>query len=208
MKAIIVLCIIAAVNFFLMFCPLLHGAVAWVGFWPLMLITTGLLAAFAMLIDREHRSSLFAFRFVHIWIGIGSAILLYILTYILHLLLIHVFSPGVTQVRDLYSINTGSSLIAIALLLFFWTGPAAEIFWRGFVQRRLSTRFGPMKGYLLAIGVYTLVHAFSLNFMFIAMALLCGAYWGLIFKRSKSLWPVMISHAIWDVAILVILPLQ
>ena len=39
-------------------------------------------------------------------------------------------------------------------------------------------------------------------------ALVCGLFWGGMFWRIGRLWPVIISHAAWDVLIFVIRPIQ
>jgi membrane protease YdiL (CAAX protease family) len=49
-------------------------------------------------------------------------------------------------------------------------GPAEEIYWHGFVQRRLTGRYGATVGVLATAVVYTLVHVVSLNFMLVAAA--------------------------------------
>jgi membrane protease YdiL (CAAX protease family) len=87
-------------------------------------------------------------------------------------------------------------------------GPAEEIYWHGFVQRRLTGRYGATVGVLATAVVYTLVHVVSLNFMLVAAAGVCGLYWGLLFQREKNLIPLIISHALWDFLIFVLFPMK
>jgi membrane protease YdiL (CAAX protease family) len=89
-----------------------------------------------------------------------------------------------------------------------WIGPAEEIFWRGLVQQRLETRLGRWGALATASILYAAVHAWSMNLMLVAAALLCGLAWGFLFARTRNLWPCIISHAIWDVAIFVAFPLR
>jgi uncharacterized protein len=49
--------------------------------------------------------------------------------------------------------------LRVVLLLALLIGPGEELFWRGFLQRRWQIRFGPVRGFLLTAGLYTLVHA-------------------------------------------------
>jgi membrane protease YdiL (CAAX protease family) len=94
------------------------------------------------------------------------------------------------------------------LLLLFVIGPSEEIFWRGFVQDTLAQKFGDNSGWIIASLVYGGVHIAAWNFMLFAAALVCGLFWGWVFKKYKSLWPGIISHAIWDLTIFVLIPVR
>lgn len=113
------------------------------------------------------------------------------------------------QVDSIYAMKDGTSasLIAIALLLLI--GPAEEIFWRGYVQRTLSQRWGANKGFIVATAVYTLVHIGSLNFMLIMAAMVCGIAWGLLYRLMPERFSaILLSHALWDAAVFVIFPIM
>ncbi len=87
-------------------------------------------------------------------------------------------------------------------------GPAEEIFWRGFAQRRMQLAFGPAKGFLVTTAVYALVHIWAFNFMLLMAALICGLFWGWMYLHFKSVWPGLISHAVWDLFIFIIIPIH
>ena len=89
----------------------------------------------------------------------------------------------------------------------FLIGPAEEIYWHGFVQRRLVGRYGGRAGVLGTAAVYALVHAVSLNPMLILAAGVCGLYWGLLYQREQNLIPLIISHSLWDLLIFVLFPM-
>jgi membrane protease YdiL (CAAX protease family) len=40
----------------------------------------------------------------------------------------------------------------------------------------------------------------------LAAAALCGLFWGAMLLRYRSVWPGLISHALWDVAAFVLFP--
>ncbi|MBU2468200.1 MAG: CPBP family intramembrane metalloprotease, partial [Proteobacteria bacterium] len=65
----------------------------------------------------------------------------------------------------------------------------------------------PLKGWLAATGIYTLVHLPSLNFMLMGAAAVAGAFWGLLYWRMGRIPPVIISHALWTTAAFVLLPI-
>jgi len=96
----------------------------------------------------------------------------------------------------------------IGLLLFFVTGPCEEIYWRGFLQRGLMVRLGQNKGWLLASFIYSFVHIWTLNAMLMLAALIAGLLWGWLYKSTHSLWPSMVSHALWGLLIFVLFPLS
>jgi membrane protease YdiL (CAAX protease family) len=98
--------------------------------------------------------------------------------------------------------------LVIGVLLFFVMGPAEEIYWHGFVQRRLGLRLGAVYGVLLTTVVYAAVHVSAFNFMLVVAAGICGLFWGLLYQKEKSLIPVIISHSLWDVIIFILFPLN
>jgi len=52
-----------------------------------------------------------------------------------------------------------------------------------------------------------LVHIWSFNFMLIMSALVCGIFWGLLYKYNKNLVTLIVSHALWDVSVFVLFPI-
>ena len=79
------------------------------------------------------------------------------------------------------------------------------MFWRGYVQRRLTARLG-FWGVALSAMAYGVVHLASGNLMLIAAAFACGAFWGLLFLRFRSIHVNIVSHALWDVAVFILWP--
>ena len=74
------------------------------------------------------------------------------------------------QVDMIYSMKGSTPPAVIAVLLLLVIGPAEEIFWRGFIQRRMMARWGANAGLVAATACYTLVHLPSLNFLLIVAA--------------------------------------
>lgn len=112
------------------------------------------------------------------------------------------------QVDAVYALRANASPLAVGLALAFLIGPAEELFWRGLVQRTLMTRLGANAGFALATLAYALVHVWSLNFMLVAAAGVCGLFWGALYRFfPQRLWALVISHAAWDVAVFVLFPI-
>ena len=117
------------------------------------------------------------------------------------------FSFARPQVDMIYGMKSGTASALIGVLLLLVIGPAEEIFWRGYVQRRLSQRWNVNVGFVVTLALYTLIHVWSFNFMLFMAALVVGAFWGLLYRlRPQWLTALVISHAVWDACAFVFFP--
>ena len=83
-------------------------------------------------------------------------------------------------------------ILAAVVLVGLVAGTAEELFFRGFVQTRLSQRFGPK----LAIGVTALAFgAFHCDPLHSPLALGLGLYLGWLTERAGSIVPAIAAHA-------------
>ena len=139
-------------------------------------------------------------------IGLGSAVLLYLIFWAGKTVATAVLPFAGEQIGSIYGKGEGTSMALIAVLLFFITGPCEEIYWRGYLQRQLMARFGSAGGWFLATVLYAAVHIWSFNFMLIGAAGVAGAFWGAMYWRYKDLTPVIVSHSIWSTFIFAVLP--
>jgi membrane protease YdiL (CAAX protease family) len=204
-KALTVMLLAATAAFFVMFSPLTKSAVP---FWLMMPMTAGLLATVSLFFERKSLGDMCRFRPAHIAVGLLAAGGLYMVFWVGHYISIHILPFAVSQIDSIYSIREGQNPVWIALLLVLVIGPAEEIFWRGFVQRRFSRKYGILVGFIIAAAVYTLVHIGSFNLMLIAASAVCGGFWGLLYVATGNLWPCIISHAVWDVVIFIVFPIK
>lgn len=197
---------IAFCFWFVMFSPITAQKI---NFWAVMSIATVSLILYTFLANWKQTRLLFRFEIKYIWIGILSALFLYLFFFVGHFIATNLFGFAREQVINVYSTKEGTSLVAISLLLVLLIGPAEEIFWRGFVQSQIYSKLvKPLPSILLSTFFYTIVHIWALNLMLLAAAFFCGLFWGFIFHRHKSLVPVIISHSLWDFTIFVLLPLS
>jgi membrane protease YdiL (CAAX protease family) len=204
LKAVFGLALLACLFWLVIFSP---WTSQWGNFWLKMVAATGILALSGLFSNRAILKQVFSFKVSHLATGITSAAILYALFWVGHAVSNQLFGFSESQIPAIYSSKFGHSSILIGLLLFFWIGPAEEIFWRGFLQQRLAQQFGVPKGLIMASLCYGLVHIWALNSMLILAAILCGFFWGAMFAHYKSVWPGIISHAVWDLTIFIIFPL-
>jgi hypothetical protein len=181
-------------------------------FWIEMLIAASLLALTSAYINHragaEINYRLYFFKPSYILVGIISATILYLVFFAGDYVSKLIFDFADKQVTGIYVNKVLLNPLVIGLLLFFVIGPAEEVFWRGFVQDTLAVKFGDNAGWIIGALIYSGVHIFALNFMLFMAALVCGLFWGYMFKRYKSLWPGIISHALWDLTIFVLIPVR
>jgi uncharacterized protein len=196
---------VAAAFWCLLFSPWIATGI---GFWTLMPVAVGILGLGALAADRGRWALRLRWRPAHIAIGLAAAVLLYLIFAAGKYASTRLFGFAPGEIASIYGRRSEASPWWIALALLFWIGPGEEIFWRGFVQHRLTQSFGGWRGTLAATALYAGVHAWAGNAMLLLAALVCGLFWGALYARTRSLWPGIISHAAWDVAIFVLFPLR
>ncbi|HEY8449958.1 MAG TPA: CPBP family intramembrane glutamic endopeptidase [Bacillota bacterium] len=175
-------------------------------FWLLMALGVGVLAALSLraqpnLLGPSPSGS-------DVVTGLALAAVLYGLFWLGHRLAVGILPTAPQQIGAIYDLKAGVAPWLIAILLLAVIGPGEEIFWRGFVQRRLSGALGEVGGWLGASLIYAMLHAVTMNLMLVLAALVAGLAWGYAYVRLKRLWPLIISHAAWDVAILLLWPIR
>lgn len=202
------LLLLALLFWALLFAPgLASRLVPGVGFWTLMPIAVGVLTAGALASEgRDFRRRL-AFRANHLAIGLASAVLLYLVFVAGKQVSVRLFGFAAGEIAEIYGRRAEAGGLRIALSLLLWIGPGEELFWRGCVQHRLGLRLGPGRGLLAAALLYAGAHLWAANAMLAAAALVCGLAWGALYQWTGSLWPGIISHALWDALVFVWLPI-
>ena len=175
-------------------------------FWLKISLSAGFLGALSLILQRRVWAELFAFRWRHLATGVASALILYGIFWLGNRILPLILSTASRDILSVYSPRTTLPLWGIGTLLFLVTGPGEELFWRGFLQRRLSIGMRPIPSLLLASLLYSLVHVWTLNVPLMLAAFTAGLFWGLLMLYEKSLIPLLLSHSLWGVLIFVVMP--
>lgn len=200
-SALLLPLLVAGALWFLMFFPGLR--LGW-NFWVVMTISSLILTTLAIFFGGWPQ---LRFSWKEVALGASIALVLWCVFWLGDKCSQWLFDFARPQVDLIYGIKGGTSPTTIGLLLLFIVGPGEEIFWRGYVQRRLSTRFSPNWGFLLATAAYTLIHISSLNFMLVMAAMVCGIAWGGLYRLiPQHFTAIIISHALWDAAAFVWFP--
>lgn len=195
--------IAAALLWFAMFSPLTAPRL---NFWCAMTASALVLTALATLFCREWvRNIRLSPR--EVAAGLAIAFALWWVFWVGDKVADWLFAFERPQVEMIYAMRRGASPAMIAALLLLIIGPAEEIFWRGFIQRRMMQRWGPNAGFAAATACYAAVHIPSLNFMLIMAALVVGFCWGLVYRLfPRHLAALIVSHAVWDACAFVLFP--
>lgn len=203
----------AALLWFLMFSPWTGGRL---NFWLAMSASAVILTALALRFGPSpaagHENGAKCAWPVQVLAGVAIAFALWGVFWIGDKAAAWMFGFARPEVDAVYAMKEGSPAWMIALLLLVLIGPAEEFFWRGYVQRTLGRllpgRRAADAAFLLTTAVYALVHLWSFNFMLVMAALVAGAVWGLIYRLRPQLLPALIlSHALWDALVFVLLPI-
>lgn len=209
-----VCCLVAAVLWFLMFSP-------WMGlqdgFWLMMCGSSLILLGLSIMFGNIRLK----FDLQQVLLGCALAVVLWGVFWVGDKLSQLMFGFARGQVDTIYALGDGSRLWLVGLQLLFITGPAEEIFWRGFIQKKLSDLFsqscngtilgrstGSFVAMCITLAVYTLIHIWSFNFMLIMAALVAGFIWGALYWYKPEWLPALVlSHALWDAAVFAVFPI-
>jgi membrane protease YdiL (CAAX protease family) len=90
-----------------------------------------------------------------------------------------------------------------------------ELVWRGVVQRAIAerleaggrSRVALLAGVALTAMVYACAHAFIGSPLLVVTAFLCGVVWSGLRAVTGSVAPALVAHLVWDVVVLLWLPL-
>ena len=181
-----------------------------VNFWISMAFSTSLLSVISFVNYRE-QLKVSVSMVKEILIGIGSALLLYGVFWLGKFILdnIGIIPNHNAGISNVYANKGLFPPWLIGIMLFFPIGFGEEFFWRGYLQRHLSSKYGNLKSFLITVFFYTAVHIPTLNPVLILAAFLVGMFWGALFIwRKNNIVAPLVSHMVWDPMIFIIFPLN
>jgi membrane protease YdiL (CAAX protease family) len=167
-------------------------------FWERMTLTGFVLGNMALANERELRHM--RVRPIHIAQGLGSAAILYSIFQLGDQIARKVMPRGAKEIREIYALRGLGPPEEIGLRLATVIGPAEELFWRGFLQRRA--------GGVAAAAAYGGAHLVTGNTTLIGAAAVAGIYWGLLRRLGMSMPALITSHIAWDIWIFLLAPTE
>jgi uncharacterized protein len=167
-------------------------------FWERMTLTGFVLGNMALANEPELRRMRARKR--DIALGLGSAAVLYGIFQVGDRMARAVMPRGSKEIRDIYALRSLDGPEEIGLRLAAIIGPAEELFWRGFVQRRA--------GGVAAAAAYGGAHLVTGNTTLIGAATVAGIYWGLLRALGMSMPALITSHIAWDIWIFLLAPTE
>jgi membrane protease YdiL (CAAX protease family) len=109
------------------------------------------------------------------------------------------------QTAALYAAFGRATPLKLAMMLLVIVGE--EGVWRGAVQQRLAGYLGRWPAVAVTAVLYAIAHLPVGSPLLAVVALCCGLYWSHLAAWTGSLLCPLLTHAIWDVAVLVVWPL-
>ncbi|WP_318504988.1 type II CAAX endopeptidase family protein [Bacillus sp. T3] len=173
-------------------------------FWYFFTATMLLLICFVVAKDKLD-DKLSVFRYL--MIGILSGLLLFFLFWIGNQLIEFFGIPVKRQITILYR-RFGPDLFWHYLALILVVVPGEEIFWRGFIQKRLLTYTSNGISIVVSTLMYASVHLYSGQFMLPFSAFIAGLLWSWLYAWRRSIPLVIVSHLIYDLLLFYIMPFR
>lgn len=177
------------------------------GIWVTIGGTAAALGLAVLLFDRPASTALLRPSPRLVLLGAAAGAVMAVATHLLYPPLARVLPFIATDTTQLYAAFRAPSLV-VASVALVPVIVGEELVWRGVVQASLVQRLGAWRGVALAAVVYALVHAPLGSPVLIAVAFFCGLAWGTLRATTASLVPTLVAHLLWDVLVLLWLPLD
>lgn len=144
---------------------------------------------------------------IYIMYGVISGVTLFGLFYLGNILLHMMDLPLKGSVAKLYK-QMSPTQIWQYIVLFLIIIPGEEIFWRGYILKRLLGRMKILPSILLSTLLYTSVNIYSGSSHLILASIIAGLVWSSLYVWKKSIPLLIVSHLVFDLFLLVLFPLR
>lgn len=99
--------------------------------------------------------------------------------------------------------NSFKGLILYLLFSILVIGLGEEIFWRGFIQRKIAHRVTKSATIWITAVLFALIHSYvfiivpiSKGLILLALIGIVGVIWGYLYEKTDNIWSAAISHGI------------
>lgn len=171
-------------------------------FWYLYGACTLFLMSFVIFDDDLEENSSFI---KSLFPGIISGIVLYVIFYV-GAILFKVLPGGLdASVKHAFAAYSTNSLL-VWLLLIFIIVPGEELFWRGFVLKRMNRFFSPFVAAIISALILALFMCVSKSIAVVVSIFVASLVWNLLYQYKKSIILTYVSHLTFIFLLLVALP--
>lgn len=177
------------------------------GIWTALGGTAVLLGLAVIVFDRPAAMALLQPSSKLVVLGAAAGSMMAAATYLLYPVLARLVPVIAADMEQLYAAFRAPSLV-VASVALVPVIVGEELVWRGVVQASLVHRLGAWRGVALAAVVYALVHVSLGSPVLVAVAFFCGLAWGTLRATTASLVPTLVAHLLWNVLVLLWLPLD
>ncbi len=102
--------------------------------------------------------------------------------------------------------ETITAVLAGGVVMFFSTGLAEELIFRGIMLRRAVELLGQNWGVLFVTLVFAAMHIFYRDLVDLVFVFCVGLFYAVVVLRTKSLWGAIMSHTLANVMLYLIAP--
>jgi uncharacterized protein len=173
-------------------------------FWDRMTATGLALGGLALAAEPELRRT--SIRGRDVAAGLASAAGLYGVFLLGDRAVGRLLPKGSQEIGDLHALRDLRPNGELAARLALVIGPAEELFWRGFVNRRLARRLGDWPAAAIGSAAYGGAHVVTGNFTLFGAAGVAGAYWSALSAAGMPMGALIVSHAAWDIWTFLVMP--
>jgi membrane protease YdiL (CAAX protease family) len=143
-----------------------------------------------------------------VFVGLGAGLIMAGLTHLgwaLVVLLLPSLQPPVAELFALFWSPPGPVAQLHWLLVIV---VAEELLWRGLWPTLVEARSRPWLGTTVVVAVYAIGQSGSGSPLVVALAIGCGVVWLVLRMWTRSLWPPLLTHILWNLLVLVWFPLE
>lgn len=173
-------------------------------FWYLLTASLMFLITFAILHEELEDKQPF---YIYVTYGLISGVCLFIIFFFGNILLHALDLPFIGSVAKLYKQMSPSQIWQYIVLLLIII-PGEEIFWRGFILKRLLRRMKFAPSIIIATLLYTSVNLYSGSSHLILASITAGLFWSSLYVWKRSVPLLIVSHLVFDLLLLVLFPLK
>ncbi|WP_070120362.1 CPBP family intramembrane glutamic endopeptidase [Bacillus marinisedimentorum] len=175
-----------------------------VGFWNVFSLSLVILILIAVMYEKMDLKGGWK---KSILLGFASGLLLYFTFYIGKLVIIGFnMTAAWDSLSDLYKVIQPEDWKQYAAL-FMVIIPGEELFWRGYVQKRLSRSFTGWTPVILGSLLYASAQIYSGSILLILSAIVAGLFFGSLYKWKQNMALIIIAHLIFDTLLMIVLPI-